>query len=255
MTVIEFKQQQLDVLGERALKFLAAASQVPTIRTALQSGGYSEQEHRAGWDLVLDLLGYRASLGSAGGNASVLRQREAAAQLDAWDGPNFERARAALDRSFPEQSAYIFDNLAAKSGVDSIAAVRTFVERYVALRDGSDPARKASRKQDKAAAELLSTRRIIDEEEVARLRRLIELAISLADVPMQTEVDPSARQQTAQKLDGWLRDWRTSARVLITRRDHQIRLGLVERRTAKGAPEEELPTEPPSISSEPDVEA
>jgi hypothetical protein len=47
-----------------------------------------------------------------------------------------------------------------------------------------------------------------------------------------------AFRQQVRMLDAWLRDWRESARVLIQRRDHQIRMGLAERRTGKGeAPE------------------
>jgi hypothetical protein len=41
-------------------------------------------------------------------------------------------ARAALDRAFPGQSAYVFENLSAKSGAESIGAVR--VCRYPLLR-------------------------------------------------------------------------------------------------------------------------
>lgn len=45
--------------------------------------------------------------------------------------------------------------------------------------------------------------------------------------------DPSLRQTTAKALDGFLREWRTTARQLVTRRDHLIRLGLAERHTGK----------------------
>jgi hypothetical protein len=44
---------------------------------------------------------------------------------------------------------------------------------------------------------------------------------------------PNLREQTARALDAWLRDWRETARVLVTRRDYQIRLGLAERRASK----------------------
>jgi hypothetical protein len=112
---------------------------------AQRQGGYTEEEHRQGWELVLELLGYKTNLQ---GSPVALRQREATAELDQWDGENFERARAALDHRFPDQSAYVFDNLSAKSGAESIAAVRTFVDRVAALRDGSDAARADKRSAD-----------------------------------------------------------------------------------------------------------
>jgi hypothetical protein len=226
-----YAQPQIDLIAERGIKFLAAASQVPIIRAALERGGYTEEEHRLGWDLLLTLSGHGSTFVSGG--ESTVRQREAAAELDAWDGPNFDRARAALDRSYPEQSRFLFDNLSAKTGADAIASVRTFVERYARLRDGSDADRKAHRKQDAAAARLLASRRIIDEAEEKRLRSLVEDATSLAAPPLPDPQDPNERQQVAKKLDDWLADWRATARSLVTRRDHLIRLGLAERRTAK----------------------
>ena len=131
----------------------------------------------------------------------------------------------------------MFDNLSAKSGAESIAAVRTFIDRVAALRDGTDAERANTRSDDKAAADLLAARRIVDAAEEQRLRGLIAEATKLADAPTVKEPDPSVRQQTATKLDAWLRDWRETARVLIKRRDHQIRLGLAERRSPKAEPE------------------
>jgi hypothetical protein len=239
----ELSQVQIDVLAERAIKFLSAASQVPSIRVLLDRGGYHEEEHKHGWELALSVLGYNTTIQN--GPAKALRQSQATAELDAWDGENFSRARAALDHRFPAQSAYVFDNLSAKTGPEAIGAVRTFLDRVAALRDGSDPARADSRDADKAAAELLAARRIVDQGEEARLRALITEATSLAHKPVVAEPDPSLRQKLAKQLDAWLRDWRETARVLVTRRDYQIRLGLAERRAAKAevdpAPAPELP--------------
>src|SRR5690606_16775402 len=124
-------------------------------------------------------------------------------------------------------AAYVFEGLTAKTGADAIGAVRTFLDRVAALRNGTDPQRASTREQDGQAAALLATRRIVDEAEEARLRGLIEEATRLADMPpLPPEPDPSQRQQTARALEAWLNDWRSTARVLITRRDHQIRLGL-----------------------------
>jgi len=221
---------QIDLLTERGTKFLGGASQVPPIRVLLARGGYDEAEHARGWELLLSVLGYRSTPVQVA--SDQLRQSQAIAELDAYDGPNFDRTRAALDHRFPAQSAYVFEGLTAKTGAESIGSVRTFIDRVAALRDGTDPARSATRDADAAAAALLAARRIIDANEEQRLRGLIAEATRLADAPAAIEPDPSLRQKLARELEAWLRDWRETARVLITRRDYQIRLGLVERRRA-----------------------
>lgn len=78
----------------------------------------------------------------------------------------------------------------------------------------------------------MATRRIIDADEEQRLRALIAEATSLADMPVTAQPDPAQRQKTARALDAWLRDRRETTRVLVTRRDYQIRMGLAERRSA-----------------------
>jgi hypothetical protein len=232
MSDTELTSIQIERITERATKFIGTVSQVPSIRAILDLGGYSEEEHQRGWSLWLDLLGYRRSPDTTT-DVTRIRQREAIAELDQWDGPSFDRTRAALEHRFPAQAAYVFDGLTAKSGVEAVGAVRTFLDRVAALRDGTDAARAATRSEDQAAWQLLVTRRIVDTNEEQRLRGLITEASTLPDMPAPVQPDPSLRQQTARALDAWLRDWRETARVLVTRRDYQIRLGLAERRASK----------------------
>jgi hypothetical protein len=47
------------------------------------------------------------------------------------------------------------------------------------------------------------------------------------------EAGPDERQQAARRLHDWLADWRETARVVVTRGDYLIRLGLINRRTSK----------------------
>lgn len=122
----ELTQVQIEIISERATKFLSGASQVSGIRIALDRGGYNEEEHKQGWEYLLELLGYRTSL--VANAPKLLRSTEATAELDLWDGENFERSRAALDHRFPDQSAYVFHNLTAKSGSESIGTVRTYLD-------------------------------------------------------------------------------------------------------------------------------
>lgn len=228
MTEIELTATQMDRIVERGTKFLSTASQVPAIRILLDRGGYDEAEHKRGWELLLEVLGYKNALVPA--VTEDLRQRQALAELDAYDGPAFDRGRAALEHRYPDQALYVFNGLTAKSGAEAIGAVRTFLDRVAALREGKDPARAATRKEDADAAALLAKRRIVDVDEERRLRALIVEATSLPDMPTMNEPDSRVRQEPFRKLDVWLRDWRETARVLVTRRDYQIRLGLAERR-------------------------
>jgi hypothetical protein len=233
MTSKQYTSQEIDRLGMRGTKFLGAVSQVPRIRSILHAGGYSDDDHERGWDLTLRLLGYHQRM-DAPDSPQVLRQRAATEELDQWDGQALERSRAALEHRYPEQSRYVFEGLSAGSGAEAIATVRTFLDRVAALRDGTDVSRIATRAEDRAAADLLAVRRIVTSAEELRLRTLLGEATSLPDLPRSTQPDSSQRQHTARELDAWLRDWRATARVLVTRRDDLIRLGLAERRTSKG---------------------
>lgn len=226
--------KQVERTCQRALKFLSALSRNGQIRRILDLAGYNAEEHQQGWGLTLGLLGYSAA---APESEETSPSSAAIAELDQWDGPNFARARAALEHKFPEQAAYVFAGLTAKSGPESIAVVQTFLDRVAALRTGSEPARKAFKAADKGAVELLARRRILDAKLDEHLRGLIASATTLAPAGKVVEAEPEDRQALASKLEAWLNDWRETARVLVTRRDYQIILGLAQRR-ASGSGEE-----------------
>lgn len=232
MVEVMLSENEIRRWTDRGMKFLGVLSRTPAIRSLLEGGGYTEEDHQHGWALLLEILGYRRPAGATpGGEAGSIEQAAAMSALDEWDGPNFERTRAALDHHYPEQCAYLFDNLSAKNGAESIVAVNTFVDRVATLRDGTDPSRTASRDADRAATELLVRRRILDANEEQRLRGLVATAIRLAPSPQPSApIDPGRRQTLALELRAWLRDWRETARVLVTRRDYQIQLGLASRR-------------------------
>jgi hypothetical protein len=231
-------ETQIDRITGRATKFLGALSRNSKLRRILMSqGGYTADEHTQGWSLLLGVLGYRNPL-----PRNVPESSPAAAavvELDLYDGPHFARAQSALERSFPAQEQYVFHGLSPKTGFASVGAVKIFVDRISALRTGSDPARAATREEDRAAAELLAQRRIIDTDSEAHLRGLIAQATELAAaLEEQPKPAPDERQTSARALDAWLKEWRESARALITRRDYQIMLGLAQRRAGAGAEEE-----------------
>jgi hypothetical protein len=201
--------------------------------------GYSEAEHEKGWELALPVLGYNPKAPSPGAGTPSA-QSEAISEIDQWDEPNFARAGAALNHLHPDQHEYIFgDGLQPAQGVGAIASVETFVNRVVALRDGTDPDREATRDADKEAVATLERRNIFNAEIEAHLKALLATAKAVT-LPVDTsrESDP-AFQAAAKKFDAWLNDWRETARTSVKRRDYLIRLGLAKRRSRKGTKETE----------------
>ena len=222
----------------RGMKFLSTLSRVPEIRAALDQGaGYTEEDHARGWDLLLTAMGYARSAVPAPAPVPS-PQQSALAELDEWDGINFDRTRATLRYAFPDQYDYVFRGLSAAVGADTIGSVQTFVDRVVALRDGTDPAREDTRAADEAAAERLVERKIFNPEIQAYLEGLLEQAKQLAPAPKSADSD-DAIQRAADDLHVWLSDWTGQARAFITRGDYLIRLGLSTRKSRVDDEDEE----------------
>ena len=233
LTPVPLTPQQVERIIERGGKFLRAVSTVPAIAASMAQAGYTDAEHQEGWNGYLVLVGFKQL---PGGAVLLVKNSQvvALANLDQWDEPNFERARRALEHRHPEAAKYMFNGLEAATGAAAVATVKTFVDRYVALRDGTDPERAGSKKADRSAAETLEQRKIIDPEIAEYLRSQLAEATSMATAPApvaNTETD-EAYTQTLLAFEAWLEDWRETARTVVKRRDHLIRLGLASRRQA-----------------------
>ena len=113
--------------------------------------------------------------------------------------------------------------------------MQTFLDRYAALRDGTDPARADSREADKAAA-TLESRNIITPTIEQQLRELIDVVKSGNSAGSGATSEESL-QGAAMTFAQWFQDWRTTASVGITRRDFRIMLGISRRRAADANPE------------------
>ena len=100
MAEAELSPIQIERIQVRAIKFLSTTSQVPAIRAILDGRGYTEDEHRRGWELLLDLMGFPRGVNGSG-TVQQLRQREAAAALGQWDGPSVDRAGRRSRRGQP----------------------------------------------------------------------------------------------------------------------------------------------------------
>ena len=215
---------------EQGTKFLGTISRRRAVRSQLARGaGYTQADHDLGWRLLFAVLGYRAQ---DAGELEPIRSSaadRATAELDAWDGPNFTRARAALQHEYPEQGEYIFSGLRAAQGNAAIGAVRTFLERATTLRDGRDAQRTSTRREDREAVELLAKRCILNADIERHLRELLTVATGQGEPVEQPEVDPDSDdeyQHDAIAFHAWLRDWRAQARAVITKPLYLYLLGL-----------------------------
>ncbi len=249
MAKTQYTRQTLEETPVRMLQFLAAVGTVPAIRAALSARGYDDAEHQTGWKLLHGASGYDPATAAPVVDRSAT---EALAQLDAWDEPNFRLAQAALARHFPAQGEFVFKNLAPQTGAKALLSVKTFLDRIDQL-EGKLPGRetkdKAQVKADKAAVTLLATRGIVPAER-ARLRQLISTAETGGKVDPElgrklTDADQkaTARNQALVELRSFFDEWTQVARIVITRRDHLIRLGLAQRKLGN-KPDEEQSDEP-----------
>ena len=233
---LSMSSREIDQLVTWGGKLLRAISIKPEIMQLMMGLGYSENEHKTGWDLYLKMLVF---IGAGANPVSVpptsTAQVQALAAIDRFDEPAFKRAAAALGRLHFEQMNYIFgDGLTPKSGPEAVGSVQTFLDRYAALRDGTDPARADKKEADKAAARTLEERNIITPKIEKQLREQIEIIKkpAPAPVPVAVSAPEEALHQAAMDFSVWLQDWRTTAQVGIHRRDYRIMLGVAKRRVS-----------------------
>jgi len=245
-----YARQTLEETPERMLSLLSAIGTVPTIRAALTKRGYTADDHEQGWKLLHKASGY---LGPAAEPKVDRTANDALAAVDAWDEPHFRLARATLERRYPDQAAFVFADLSAQTGPSALLSVGTFLDRLDALerklpgRELKEKAAdKAQEKADKAALATLELRGITAAER-SRLRGLIKVAqTGTAPDPGAEKAAAEAAAQAAERLKNlaelraFYDEWAEIARIVITRRDYLIRLGLAKRKSG----ESEEPAEP-----------
>lgn len=233
-----FSDETLNEAPAAATRLLGAIGAEPSIRTSLYLGGMTDEDIIEGRNLLLACLAAPSAPPAVTETEASRSQREAVVELDEWDEPNFARYHAALIRHFPAQARFVFENLSAARGVDAVRGVATFKARVEALRDGSDPNRTATRKEDRKAFELLEQRGLTAKH-LKHLSSLIETALGPTPPVEQTRAaHDDARRKALLELKLWVNEWSAVARASIKKRGYLIRLGLVNRRRASKAPEE-----------------
>ena len=227
---ITVSRQTLDNTPVRALAFLRAVGTDPKIHTALAGAGFTDKDVERGWALV------RAVFGAGKPTTPAVLNPVATAmeQLEAWNGPGFLRARAALRHLHPEQESFVFEGLAVGHGAEAVLSVATFLDRCAQLESGKD--RKGTHKADLAALQTLEKRGVTKSER-KRLGEMVSIVETQAAPLPEAEPAPVAtRDAEIMQLRAWLLDWSDTARAVIKRRDQLIRLGIGKRRAKKGPP-------------------
>ena len=209
-----------------AFRFLNAMN-TPAILVAMQSVGYSAEEHAEGWKLFLS-VSHEPTVAKPAAPVNVSAQ--AISEIESWNGQGFRRARAVLDRKFPEVSAFIFADIDGSVN-GPVYDLATFLDRCKDLESGAD--RKGSRKSDHAALAALASRGI-GKAELTHLASLVEDA-RVQPEPAPAPVDNGARTAAITELYLWLRDWRETARAVIKNRTHLRMLGIGGKKGKKNA--------------------
>lgn len=229
----ELARSTLEATYGRASTFLRGVGTTEAIRARLAAHGYDEQEHERGWSLVHAAAGYELRGEGAKTPTVDAGVSQAIAELDAWDEHGLRLIRAALTRLHPEVLDFVLDGLEPATGIAAVIGVKALLDRLDALQRA--PERKATRKEDAAALETLA-KRGVDANERARLRALVERAEGYvgpddgADAKAARKEREAKNLQALKDLRAWYEDWAEMARLLISRRDHLIRLGLAKRR-------------------------
>lgn len=251
---VDVTDRVLEQTPERVLKFILATRRHPHIYKLLFVRGYSASVAREAWQYIDRLGGFDARGANTEGVEATADEKQVAkamSDIDAWDEPHFGLIDTSLRRRFPEQHKFLFaGDLKPKVGPLSVASVRTMVSRLDELEDSA--ARKATRKEDRAALDLLAKRGIDKTERTKVLGWLAivgdhkdDLFVGSADTDAAEALTETHRRNTLIKLREWFEEWSGVARVAIKRKRDRMHLGLARQKRGKGdAVEEEAIGEP-----------
>lgn len=236
--------QALEKTPQRAVTFLSAVGTQPAIRAALDRAGYTQRDHADGWALLFRISG---AAPAAAATPEVNTVQQAVREIEDWQGPGFLRARAALRHHHPAQEQFVFADLVPGRGGEAVAAMALFLDRLEMLQSSGE--RKATRKADHAALETLAQRGITKKVcEYLREQLVLASVEASSAAPEVPAPSPTKRTEDLVALYAWLQDWSDTARAVITRRDHLIRLGIAKRRARRTG---QTPAAPPVAPAAP----
>jgi hypothetical protein len=206
----------------RVFTMLRAIGTVLPIRAALAGRGFTEEEMARGWTLVHKVCNYTTGPAAPSIDAAV---RDAQAELDAWDEPNLAIIAAIMADIHPDLHDAMMENLEPAKGPRSVLVTETVLDRWDRLEQSGDV-----KKRDVMATMAASG---YTPEERRRLREVVKVAKSGARPPEPAADPDEVHLQDLTALYRWHHKWSAIARLVITRRDYLIRLGLANRRETK----------------------
>ena len=218
----------LEDTAPRALEFLRGAGASPEILRLLSNAGYTKKAHEEGLQLLTTVVSYVREKG-AFQSVSPAYER-AVAEVTTWQKKDLRRIKATLTRLHPNEAEYLFSNLDFAPGVDAVLMVSMFLDRLASL--ANDPARKATRKADHAVLQTIKERGV-SEAELTHLRAAVREAVAMPLPEVTPPNETEARIDALRALRAWYTDWAETARAVLTRRDHLIRVGLATRKRAQ----------------------
>lgn len=222
----------LTTTPELAFTFLRGVGTSRAIRRYISRAGYTDADHREGWDLLHACSGFASrpppTLESA-------RVRDAVRALDAWNDDGLRIVSASLARHYPAQGVFVLEGIGQGVGPSSVTCVATLLARVAMLEKG----RPGTREADRAAFALLE-RRGFTLSDRARLKKLVADARSGRVVFDDEDEGRDEELAALMRLHAWLAEWRQIARALVRRREYLVRLGLVAARRTSASDADEL---------------
>lgn len=162
-------------------------------------------------------------------------------KLDAWENRWFPIAAATLQRRHPAVHAQLFKNLKQAEGREVMMTVRTFVDRYDAMKAGQ-----GTYGAEGALAIATLDKRKLTGDVVEEARGLLT---KLGDVeaspqgPLMSDAERAAMDKAEADLWAWYREWSAIARQAVTQPHMLQALGL-GRRSKKDGEDEEIVVTP-----------
>jgi hypothetical protein len=235
MTADILTDRTLETALGRSTQFILGVNGNAVIRTLLGARGLTDTEIVKGRTLVDEVLSVRIPGGHQGVTPESVAAQAAAGTLDVLDEPLLRETDAILSNGHEGARDYLLRDLQPAEGVDSVLVAQTYVRRYRALQEGTDPDRASTRDADRAAIDRLSARGY-DDATITEIERLVETAFAPTPVlasTMEVEAATAARREKLVALKKWYDEWATTARIYLTKKSHLIALGLANRKSPK----------------------
>jgi hypothetical protein len=238
IAISNYSPNTLEDTPRRALDLLRGIGSSPSILRLMRSAGYSAKVHEEGQRLLADVVGFVQEREAFNIDTSTSHMA-AMADLDTWTRTVFRRLRASATRFYPDVAKALFANLVLSDEMDAALLAKIFIDRVDALATDTTDA-----KASKALLKMF-TQRGFDADDIEKLKKLVAVTQSPPQPPSRPDAENdadnaaakrAARLQLLATLRGWYDDWSETARTVLSRRDHLIRVGLAHRKVRSSSP-------------------